>query len=299
MKRLVVVALCAVLAACGSDPPDERATRGPVPAPRVELSGADRAAWAPNPPDRAAIPVLLFSGVSPDRLARDLTLLDHAGYETITLEALAGFVAREPVDLPARPLLVTLDGGRLADWAGADATLERLGFQAVLFVNVGEVEQDNPAYLTWDELTALEGGGRWDVQLQSGTGHRRIQYGPAKRDVGAFYAYRGSEEVLGGWRERVFSDINDAEKQLANQVRGYEPLAFAPPYGNYGQAGTNDPAIPRELLDRLELSFQLVFTQDRPGFATPGARNPIGRIEITPAVSERQLRAQLASGTSR
>ena len=101
------------------------------------------------------------------------------------------------------------------------------------------------------------------MQLQSGTGHRRIRYGPAPGDVGPFYAYRGSEEVLGGWRERVFSDVTYGEDQLRHHVRGYRPLAFAPPYGNYGQAGTNDPRIPRLLLERLELSFAAVFTQDR------------------------------------
>ena len=45
--------------------------------------------------------------------------------------------------------------------------------------------------------------------------------------------------------------------------------------------------------DTIEPSFDLVFAQDRPGFATPGAPNPLGRIEITPAVPDEQLRARL------
>ena len=113
---------------------------------------------------------------------------------------------------------------------------------------------------------------------------------PAPATSDAFYAYRGSEEVLGGWRERVFSDITYGEEQLAHHVRGYRPLAFAPPYGNYGQAGTNDPRIPRELLARLLLSFDVVFTQDGSDPATPGASNPLDRIEIGPDVAEAELR---------
>ena len=163
----------------------------------------------------------------------------------------------------------------------------------MLFVDVGRVEEDDPEYLTWRELNTLQRSGRWEVQLQSGTGHHRIRYGPAPDDVGPFYAYRGSEEILGGWRERVFSDITWGEEQLAFRVRGYRPLAFAPPYGNYGQAGTNDPRIPRELLARLLQSFEVVFTQDRSGLASPGATNPLGRIEITRDVSEAQLHALL------
>ena len=128
-------------------------------------------------------------------------------------------------------------------------------------------------------------------------GDHRIRYGSGPDDVGGCSdAYRGSQEILGGWRERVFSDITWGEEQLVFRVRGYRPLAFAPPYGNYGQAATNDQRIPRELLARLQQSFEVVFTQDRSGFAVlPGALNPLGRIEITRDLSEAQLHALLAS----
>ena len=112
-----------------------------------------------------------------------------------------------------------------------------------------------------------------------------------------FYAYRGSEEVLGGWRERVFSDITEGERQLSAHIRGHRPVAFAPPYGNYGQAGTNDRQIPRALLARLFETYEVVFTQDRSGFSSPGSgkRGPVGRMEITREVSETQLHALLTS----
>jgi poly-beta-1,6-N-acetyl-D-glucosamine N-deacetylase len=193
--------------------------------------------------------VLLYHRVAPKAFARQMALLDHAGYETITLEEFVRFIRREQVRLPPRPLLLTFDGGRADSWIGSDAILAELGFNAVVFVDVGRVNAEKQAeYLTWKELDALQRGGRWEVQLQSGTGHHEIQYGPAPEDVGPFYAYRGSEERIDGWRERVFSDITWGEEQLSAHVAGYRPLAFAPPYGNYGQAGTNDPRIPRELL---------------------------------------------------
>ena len=275
--RACLVLLACSLAACGGS----------------ELTDEDRKLWAPGAPDRSAVPVLLYEGVTAEVFGRHMALLDAAGYDTITLDELARFVKREPVTLPPHPLLLTFDGARDDNRAASDAALKSQGFNAVLFANVGEVEAENPDYLTWAEINAMQASGRWDVQLQSGTGHRLIQHGPGPDQVGPFYAYRGAEEVLGGWRERVFSDVSDAEQQLAHQVRGYRPLAFAPPYGNYGQAGTNDPHIPRELLARLLLSFQLVFTQDRSGFASPGARNPLGRFEITPDVTEQRLHALL------
>jgi hypothetical protein len=309
---------CAALGACGpasDESADESASRIPAPAPRVVLTADDRDVWAPAPPDPGVVPVLLYHGVAPVSgfskradadlgidpadFARQMALLDHAGYDTITLDEFIGFIKREQVSLPPRPLLLTFDGARLDSWTGSDGILRELGFNAVLFVDVGRVEGEDPEYLTWRELNILQRSGRWDVQLQSGTGHHQIQYGPAPDDVGPFYAYRGSEEILGGWRERVFSDITWGEEQLAFRVRGYRPLAFAPPYGNYGQAGTNDQRIPRELLARLMQSFEVVFTQDRSGFASPRAANPLGRMEITRAVTERELRALLLSARPR
>jgi hypothetical protein len=287
------VCLIVALGACGQSS-DERGPREPLPAPRVELSDADRKLWASARPIRA-VPVLLYRGVAPEDFARQMVLLDHAGYETVELDDFVRFVKGEEVALPPRPLLLSFDGGRLDSWRGSDAILRELGFNAVVFVDVGCVDAEHRECLTWDELERLQSGGRWDVQLQSGTGGSQIQYGPAPDDVGPFYAYRGSEEVLGGWRERVFSDITHGEEQLSHNVKGYQPLAFAPPYGNYGQAGTNDRRIPRELLARLELSFEVVFTQDRSGFARPGAANPLGRFEITRDVNDEELHSLLAS----
>jgi peptidoglycan/xylan/chitin deacetylase (PgdA/CDA1 family) len=150
----------------------------------VLLTADDRELWAPRPPDRSVVPVLLYHRVAPKAFARQMALLDHAGYETITLEEFVRLIRREQVRLPPRPLLLTFDGGRADSWIGSDAILAELGFNAVVFVDVGRVNAEKQAeYLTWKELDALQRGGRWEVQLQSGAGHHEIQYGPAPEDV--------------------------------------------------------------------------------------------------------------------
>ena len=295
---LALAGLSVAIVACGGSEEEgarDVSSREASPAPQIELSAEDARRWAPAPAGEPVVPVLLFRAAAPDELARTMALLDHAGYRTIGLDELIRFVRREPVELPPRPLLITFDGGRLETWAGSDAILREHGYRAVIFVDTGRVRSGNRAHLTWKELAALQRSGRWEVQLRSGTGNRLIKYGPGDEDVGPFYAYRGSEERLDGWRERVFSDINDAEELISHRVPGYRPLAFTPPFGNYGQAATNDPAIPRELLARLEASFPLVFTQDRSGLARPGTRNPLGRIEVSGGeASEAALLAQLS-----
>jgi hypothetical protein len=77
-------------------------------------------------------------------------------------------------------------------------------------------------------------------------------------------------------------------------VPGYEPLAFAPPFGAYGQLSTNDPEIPllmgRELRDR----FGVVFVQQDPHPAQPG--DPIvTRLQLDRTISGGEVHSWLAS----
>jgi Polysaccharide deacetylase len=175
--------------------------------------------------------------------------------------------------------------------------LRKLHFSAVMFVDTGRVDACDPEYLSWPELQSMQGSGRWQLQLHAGRhGHEYIQYGPTVDDTGPYYAYEEQHEGFDGWRERVRSDIEGGQKTLTDRIATYEPLAFAPPYGSYGQDGTNDPRIPDNLLGWLTQRYEAVFTQDAAGRAYPGAPQPLGRIQITRAVSGGDLHARLLAG---
>jgi hypothetical protein len=164
-----------------------------------------------------------------------------------------------------------------------------------MFVDVGRVDGGDPEYLTWDELGAMDKE-RWELQLHSGKGHQQIKYGPGDDDYGPFYAYEQEGEDFDGWRDRVRSDIEWGQNTLADHAPGYRPLAFAPPYGSYGQDGTNDDRIPGDLLPWLTDRYGLVFTQDVNARAQPGADQPLGRLQISRSVTGGDLHAQLLSG---
>lgn len=101
--------------------------------------------WAPLPPYRSAIPVLLYHGigaesdfanaddaaygVDADDFVKQMTMIDHAGDETIGLETFVDFVRGEAADLPGRPLLLTFDDARADSWTGSGDVLDELGFQ--------------------------------------------------------------------------------------------------------------------------------------------------------------------------
>ena len=104
-------------------------------------------------------------GIAVDDFAKQMTLIHHAGYQTIDIATFARFVQGEHVDLPPRPLLLTFDDARADSWTGADGILAKLGYTAVMFVDVGRVDGGDPEYLRWPELQTLQDSGRWDLQL--------------------------------------------------------------------------------------------------------------------------------------
>ena len=297
--------------ACGGSS-DEDAMRTPQPAPDVALTGEEKEVWAPLPPDRSAVPVLLYHGIGPesdfsdpadasygidvDDFAKQMTMIAHAGYQTIDLQTFLRFVQGDTVELPPRPLLLTFDDARADSWTGGDGILQKLGFDAVMFVDVGRVDDGDPEYLTWQELETVQASGRWQLQLHSGHGHQQIQYGPGADDYGPYYAYERQDEDFDGWQQRVRSDIDWGQNALADHVGAYRPLAFAPPYGSYGQDGTNNPRIPEDLLGWLTDRYGAVFTQDRNARAHPGSGQPLGRIQVTRRLSGGDLHAKLLSG---
>lgn len=304
---LTACLLGALAAGCGGSSSDSELT--PEPAPTVTLTQDEKQVWAPLPPDRSEIPVLLYHGIGDesdfsnaadasygidvDAFARQMTEIAHAGYQTVDLDTFAKFVAGKSVHLPPRPLLLTFDDGRKDSWTGSQSILNQLGFNAVLFVDVGRVNSNDPEYLSWSELQTVQEEGGWLLQLHSGHGHRYIKYGLGADDSGPYYAYEEIGENFKGWKKRAEGDIEWGESQLVDHVRGYQPIAFAPPYGTYGQDGTNDPDIPPTLLGWLDQKIQLVFTQDESVFAKPGTKEPIGRIQITRAMTGGDLHSLL------
>ena len=305
---------CLFVPGCGGSA-DESATaaqRTPRPAPEVVLTAEEKEVWAPLPPDRSGVPALLYHGIGPesdfsnaddasygigfDDFAKQMTMIKHAGYQTIDLPTFLSFLQGDPVELPPRPLLLTFDDARADSWTGSDGILRELGFNAVMFVDVGRVEDGDPEYLTWEELQTVHASGRWQLQLHSGHGHRQIRYGPGPDDYGPFYAYEEEDEGFDGWQERVRSDIEWGQDTLADHVPSYRPLAFAPPYGSYGQDGTSDPRIPDDLLGWLTQRYDAVFVQDVNALARVGSGQPLGRIQVTRGVSAGDLHAALLSG---
>ena len=106
--------------------------------------------------------------------------------------------------------------------------------------------------------------GRWQIEPHAHDGHTRVAL-DAFGHTGPFYAarrYTHSEgrESFADYEERVTSDVFAAQDTLEEQ--GFEPHAFAVPYGDYGQLGANDPRIAPFMSDFLGRQFEAVFIED-------------------------------------
>ncbi len=259
--------------------------------------------WAKLPPDRSAIPVLLYHGIGPESafsnpkdapygvgtedFAKQMTLIQHAGYQTIDLQTFIDFVGGKAVDLPPRPLLLTFDDGRADSWTGADGILRKLHFNAVMFVDVGRiVDRQDPDYLTWPELATMQDSGRWNLQLHSGRGPQPDPLRPRGPTTTARTTRMrcGARHSRAGKTGRARTS-SGARTRSPITSPSYRPLAFAPPFGNYGQDGTNDPRIPDDLLGWLKQRYAAIFTQDVSALAHAGSTQPLGRIQVTRATT--------------
>ena len=258
----------------------EAQARAPLPAPSSQLSLAQARQWRHFPRYRRVVPVLLYHGinnsnhsysVTPGLFADQMRALKVAGFHAITLAQYVDFARDRRHALPSKPILLTFDDGRRDAFREANNTLRNYGFHATMFT-FASWPTTNPGFsLTWPELRTMQRSGIWSVQEHGGEGHEYVFYNAA-RAKGGVYAFRryipgpsghgGHLEDFSSFVRTATSDITWGADQFVQQVPGYRPLAFAVPYANYGQDGTNDERIPKFMLPWLRRHFAVIFGGD-------------------------------------
>jgi peptidoglycan/xylan/chitin deacetylase (PgdA/CDA1 family) len=277
--------------------------QAPLPVPRVHLQAADTQQWAHFPSYTGSVPVLVYHGindtnqaytVTPQLFAEQMLALKTAGFHAITLAQYAKFVHGDRRGLPAKPILLTFDDGRRDAYRVANNLLHDYGFHGTMFT-FGAWPIANPGFsLTWNELQHMQRSSIWSVQEHGGRGHEYVKYNAAGAK-GAVYAFlRYEQSNNGGHLEsyrhfvrRFTTEVRWGKRQFIGHVPGYQPLAFAIPYGDYGQEQTNDQRIPAFTLPWLDRRFPVVFGGDYldlvPGrrYAIPGRFSPKLAYRIT------------------
>jgi hypothetical protein len=257
-----------------------------LPAPTVVLSPAELARWKPLPAFSGAVPVISYEGVGESgprsvtrlQLARHLALLNRLGYRTVTSHQYRRWRQGLPAGMPAKPILITFDGGRLSSFRGADRLLQRYGFRATVLVPTARIAARDPEVLSWKELHGMVRSGRWDVGAE-GTGGDASVAIDSSGQTGPAYAYRrftrsAGIETYPDWQQRVTGDVFAARRALAAQ--GFDPAAFAVPGGDYGRLDTNDEKIPGYVRGLIGSQFGVAFVRNPsnyPAYSTPGGQS--------------------------
>lgn len=259
-------------------------------APAVRLDPATARAAAALPRYPGSVLVLTYHGVSStdhagstlsrELFGRHMAVLAAAGYETVRLRDVEDLIARRPVRLPPRPLLITFDDGQLTDWTTADPILKEHGFTAVGFLTTRKIVQPGTPsyYLSTRQVEDLAETGRWEFGSHSDGLH---DLAPVPGDVAApmpnLILMDGRRETIGHWRARVRRDLARSQR-FFRETLGYGATGFSYPFGKAGGSG-NDPRIAAELPALLR---QAGF-----GEAFAGEDVPTGHVDALTAGSPR------------
>ena len=283
--------------------------REPLSVPQLQLDPSEVAKWRPLPEYQGAVPVLMYRGinatgdrwsVTQQQFATQMAMLKRANFQPISIDEYATFLHGDRSSLPVRPILITFDGGRWDSYARRRRGARQLRLPRD---DGGGGRPGRPRRL----LPRLEGPAR-DARLRPlghrarGGAERRQRRRPARSARVPFYANlrvtsKGRHESFAAYKRRATADVQFGISLLHNQLRGWRPVAMAPPSGNYGQLDSNDARVGAFMSDYLRSRFEVLLLQGPPVYSIAGMQD-IDRYEVISHTSTDQLYAWLRHGLS-
>ena len=238
-----------------------------------------------RPPTEPAqsLPVLLYHGIRTTPYKEDMLLstfedhlltLKEAGYQTISIAQFEAFLAGKTT-LPARSFLLTFDDGIKSSYYMADPLLKAIDYSAVMFIITKySLAVGSSYYLSLDEVRAMLDSGRWEIESHGRDAHALIVI-DAEGTKGHFLTNKmwleaqGRLEIDTEYRTRIAAELT-ASKRDIQETLGFEPIAFAFPFGDFGQTSHNFPDAQQVLLESISPIYSLAnFYQSWPSRGFP------------------------------
>lgn len=171
-----------------------------------------------TPPEDADIYRIDLS-VEPEMFRQQMAFLSENGYTPIDLYDLS-LATLNKIELPDKPVIITLDDGYLDNYENAFPILQEFGFTATFFVITDYVDQNHPAYATWPMLKEMAAAG---MRIESHS--------------------RNHPDLSGRDRDFLIWQLRGSQETLAYHL-GYTPRYFCYPAGRYDE---NTIAVLEEL----------------------------------------------------
>lgn len=227
------------------------------------------------------IPILLYHGISTihrgesipaESFREQMLALKEKGYTSITAAEFAQVIAGKAA-LPEKPIMITFDDGRTDSFDNADPVLKETGFRATMFVHVSRLRRPY-FHASSEEIALWAKTGRWEIQSHGTQAHdpmlidafgRRGHFLPNRRWLPA----ANRLETLAEFHARIEADYVEARRGVEAMIPGHRVLAFAFPFGDYGQNDySNTPEAAGLNQALVKKNFQLAFVQAPHGINT-------------------------------
>ncbi len=234
--------------------------------------------------------------VSTELFEKHLRALKANGYVPITLSDVRDLlIDGKPV--PERAVLTTFDHSRKTSYFGVKSLIRKYGWNAVMFLWTAPIQNHDPAALLWPYVRSMLSTGRWEIGAQSCDGFRQLKN---TQTVASHYLttpvwlkdedrFESIEEFSNRLRQDCESCLQSIKRETS-QV----PLAYAYPYGDFGQYQQRAAAIRKLTLANISRYFQLAFVSGNFGLNTR-TTDPLrlNRLAVRSAWSGEELVAHL------
>lgn len=219
--------------------------------------------------DSYSFVALTYEGVSrkdnevqPAQFREHIDALKEHGYVPITLEDVRGLMLRnEP--LPPRAVLTTFDHGRRTSYFYTKAHMRRAGWRGVMFLWTRPIEERDTASLLWPYVRRMIRLPTWEIGAQSHHGFdpvvahdsgRTGRFMTSPRWLTAENRFEKPAEFIARLEaDHVF------QQELIQRRVGQQPIAYAYPYGDFGQFQTRGEFIRGINLAQVEHFYDLGF----------------------------------------
>lgn len=154
--------------------------------------------------------------VTPAQFTAHLQALRQAGFVSVPLSDLIGYLANGQPVLPPNSIVLTFDDGYQDNFDNAFPALQATGFTAAFFIITDFVDAGRPGYVTWPELRQMH-----DAGMEIGS-HSRDHPDLSGRSLDFLvWQVLGSREMIEsrlGFTPRIFCYPGGRYDDLAIQV---------------------------------------------------------------------------------
>lgn len=235
--------------------------------------------------------------VSPAQFKDQLDTLRANGYVPIKLEDVRKLIM-ENEPLPRKAVLLTFDHGRRTSYFGVKSHIRRAGWNGVMFLWTRPIEDHDNASLLWPYVRSMVRSQSWEIGAESYDGYSPVKANASGRTGHFMTTPRWLDrEMRFETPDEFMARIQgDHEKSLAliEKRVGIKPIAYAYPYGDFGQYQSRGTFMRRVNLAQMSQHYDLGFVAGNLAINTRHSDpRRLNRLRVRPEWSGADLLAYL------